>query len=224
MQRGNSMKTILILLALAALHAQAMIAPPNAQRIYPRDSHTDRISQANFDKAIGKVYDHYAPLLARQGWVLQFNRLWADPTVNSDTYQAGNKIIINSYGGLARHPLMQTTAEYAFVACHELGHSLGGVPYYSGENLSVEGQADRWGAMRCMKAIGYDIAAIRDSALRLATLLADLAGDAMPSIPGPTLQPYPWGVMQTHPPAQCRLNEMLGAASVKARKKCWYNP
>jgi hypothetical protein len=216
------LKTVLIL--LLSFQAHAMIAPPNDMKIYPHNLTDDRISHANFNKAINLVYNHYAPLLARQGWTLQFNRLWADPTVNSDTHQSGRTIIINSYGGLARHPLMRTVAEYALVACHELGHSLGGFPYYQGERLSVEGQADRYGAGRCMTAIGYDIKSTQDASLGLARLLASLSGEPLPSIPGPALQPYPWGIMETHPPAQCRLDEYLAAGLNRARRRCWYNP
>lgn len=217
-------RIIMLIAMVVGLPAAAMIAPPNKMRIYPNGVTEDRISKSNFNRAIDLVFNRYSPSLARQGWTLQFNRLWADPTVNSDTYQSGHTIVINSYGGLARHPMMKTVAEYALVACHELGHSLGGFPYYTGENLSVEGQADRWGAMRCMKAIGFKSVDAKAAALQLTMLLADLGGEEIPSIPGPWIPPYWDGIQEDHPPAQCRLDEMVGALSGKARNKCWYNP
>jgi hypothetical protein len=199
-------------------------APPNNLRIFPSSNvDADNLSRASFDKAIDLVYNHYSPILAKSGWRLQFNRLWSDPTVNSDTYQQGRTIIINSYGGLARHPKMKTIATYAQVACHELGHSLGGTPYYSGQNMSVEGQADRYATKNCMKAIGFSMSQITQASLGLAAVLADLEGVPAPAYPGPKLRPYP-GIEQDHPPAQCRLDEYIGAAQGEARNKCWYNP
>jgi hypothetical protein len=100
------------------------------------------ISEADFNKVLDKVVAIYDPIVQAHGFKLQFNRLWDDGTVNSDTDTEGDQWVINSYGGLARYNGITMDA-YAGVACHELGHHLGGAPLFSdGGNMSVEGEAD----------------------------------------------------------------------------------
>ncbi|MBN8536055.1 MAG: hypothetical protein J0M15_03290 [Deltaproteobacteria bacterium] len=60
--------------------------------------------------------------------------------------------VVEMYGGLARHPLM-TAEGLLLVACHEIGHHLGGAPLYSGSNLSTEGQSDYFSTAKCAKTI-----------------------------------------------------------------------
>jgi hypothetical protein len=199
-------------------------APPNDLSIERFDDPAvDSISHAQFDQAIDLVYNYYAPIMKKQGWTLQFKRLWSDPTVNSDTYHSGNVIVINSYGGLARYAGMNTVEAYAGVACHELGHTAGGAPRFSDDpSMSVEGQADRFAYQKCMKAIGFAGAAIVRSYTQLSCVLASLEGSRCPT-GKEVLQPYP-GIEEDHPPAACRYKEYAGASTGKRRKRCWYNP
>ena len=111
------------------------------------------ISEATFNAALDKVVAVYNPIVKAHGYTLQFNRLWPDGTVNSDTYTDGTTWIINSYGGLGRYPGMTSDA-YIAVACHELGHHLGGAPVFNdGSLMSIEGEADYHVGTKCMRKV-----------------------------------------------------------------------
>jgi len=113
----------------------------------------DGISEAVFNKALDKVVAIYNPIVKAHGFQLQFNRLWSDGTVNSDTSTEGDSWVINSYGGLARYTGMTSDA-YIAVACHELGHHLGGAPQFSdGSDMSVEGEADYHVGTKCLRKV-----------------------------------------------------------------------
>ncbi|MGZ3721714.1 MAG: hypothetical protein ACXVA9_02210 [Bdellovibrionales bacterium] len=110
------------------------------------------ISQAVFDNVLDQLTTIYNPIVASHGYTLKFNHLWDDGTVNSDTSTEGGTWVINSYGGLARYSGM-TSDGYAAVACHELGHHLGGAPLYQGDDMSVEGEADYHVGTKCLRKL-----------------------------------------------------------------------
>ena len=111
------------------------------------------ISQATFNSVLDKVVSVYAPIVQAHGGVLQFNRLWNDGTVNSDTDLEGNTWVVNSYGGLGRYKGM-TADGYAAIACHEIGHHLGGFPLFTGDTwASVEGEADYFATLKCFRTV-----------------------------------------------------------------------
>jgi hypothetical protein len=129
-------------------------APPNKLWI-PADSKARGISHATFDKILDRMEANYTGEIAARGAILKINRLWTDGTVNSDADQEGQYWIINSYGGLARYKNM-TEDGYAMVACHEMGHHLGGAPKFSdpdGAWGAVEGEADYYATLKCMRRI-----------------------------------------------------------------------
>ena len=55
------------------------------------------------------------------------------------------------FGGLARHKLV-TPDGFALVACHEMGHHLGGAPRRGGW-ASNEGQSDYYATTKCARRI-----------------------------------------------------------------------
>lgn len=212
--------------------ANATIAPKNNYYI-PESFGSFSIAKTAFNQALDRVEDHYAPIVSGMGYELVINRLWSDGTVNSDTYEDGNQWVINSYGGLARWPGM-TTASYAAVACHELGHHMGGAPLYTGDDwASVEGACDYWATKECMKAIGYSSSQIKAASVVLAKVLADLGDEPVPSA-----SKYDKRVVkktfEDHPAAQCRLDTMLQGFNCPKRGKmsktdpkknsCWKYP
>ncbi len=113
-----------ILLLVLGATAGATCFPPGHMMPQSTDAQVNAINHHNFDKAIDRVYAHYAPIVKAKGFNLKFRRLWSDNTVNSDTDVEGQNWVINAYGGLARYPGMSSIAAYANVACHELGHFL----------------------------------------------------------------------------------------------------
>ncbi len=209
------MRLLVFLCALFAGTAHATCFPKNNLWIPPTAT-TQGISHRSFNTAIAKVLKHYAPIVKGLGYELVFNDLWDDGTVNSDTDVEGDQWVINSYGGLARYPGMNTIAAYAAVACHELGHHMGGAPLYTGDWASTEGEADYWATKECLKAIGYGDKSATAASLSLAKVLADLGGEPVPSIstPDATVKRV---TEEDHPMAQCRLDTYLGGIACPQR-------
>jgi hypothetical protein len=130
---------------------QQTFMPPNNLHLQPNLAPT--MSQAEFNQVIDKVEEYYKHLIKEVfDAELHFNRKWSDNTVNASAYQFGKSWYVNMYGGLARRV---TKEGLLAVACHELGHHLGGYPFYSrsGWGAAVEGQSDYFAAQSCMKNI-----------------------------------------------------------------------
>lgn len=115
-------------------------------------------TEAEFNEVIDRVIDIYAPVVKAHGGNLVVNRLWKDSTVNASATQDtfGNGWRLNMYGGLFRRPEM-TVDGFALVLCHELGHHLGGYPYYPDSFTAAwaadEGQADYFATQVCAKRV-----------------------------------------------------------------------
>jgi hypothetical protein len=123
----------------------------------------DGITKDQFNKVIDRANDLLGPIITKFGGTLQINRLWDDATVNADSSQDGTSWVVNMYGGLARRPEI-TVDGFAMVLCHELGHHLGGYPYYSGDTWAAnEGQADTFATGHCAKLIWANDPANADS-------------------------------------------------------------
>jgi hypothetical protein len=139
------------------LHGRSGFMPANNLRIPVGENFVGGITEIEFNNVMDKISTLYSGFVAKTGRKLVIDRLWTDPTVNA---YADQNILgvdtIHMFGGLARHP--ETTADaMALVACHELGHHLGGAPRKSdpltGSAIwaSNEGQADYWGTMKCLR-------------------------------------------------------------------------
>jgi hypothetical protein len=75
--------------------------------------------------------------------------------VNASAQRQGSTYVINMYGGLARHETM-TQDGFFVVACHELGHQIGGAPKVSGwfnNWASNEGQSDYFSTFKCFRKL-----------------------------------------------------------------------
>lgn len=88
------------------------------------------------------------------GQSLKVNRKWSSGEVNAFAYKYGPTMFIDLHGGLARHPYM-TMDGLIMVACHELGHHLGGAPIGRG-NMAVEGQSDYYATLKCFRQMFSD--------------------------------------------------------------------
>ena len=117
------------------------------------------LDEATFNKVIDNVSSFYAPIMKAKGGILKVNRLWTDGTVNASAQRSGNSWILNMYGGLARHTLVNEDG-FTLVMCHETGHQLGGFPEFkqsilsSGSNWAAnEGQADYFATMKCFRRV-----------------------------------------------------------------------
>lgn len=137
--------------------------PPNDMKIPVGDhSHigmmkkgaSGGVSEADYNKIMDRIEAMYTDVVKQRGGTLVVNRLWTDSTVNSSAEQQGGQWIINMYGGIARHP--DTTYEgEALIACHEMGHHLGGAPkinsMFGGAWATNEGGADYFATLKCLR-------------------------------------------------------------------------
>ncbi|MEO0336626.1 MAG: hypothetical protein AAF202_09530 [Pseudomonadota bacterium] len=111
------------------------------------------VDEAEFNDVLDEIENYYVDVVAELGGSLQVNRLWTNDTVNASAQRQGSTYVINMYGGLARHPAI-TRDGFMLVACHEMGHHLGGAPKYSGwfnTWASNEGQSDYYSSLRCLR-------------------------------------------------------------------------
>lgn len=168
------MKKITAGLLLATLISQPVFActkngtegfvPENNLFISAGDKSANTISEAEFNATIDSVEKIYAPIIATYGGELQVVRNWTDGTVNAYAEQEGKVWKVSMFGGLARHKTI-TKDGMALVVCHELGHHIGGVPRYAGDDwASNEGQSDYFATTKCLRRVwqGQDnIAAVR---------------------------------------------------------------
>lgn len=145
-------------LSFSAVHASELktksrIFPKNNVRIYPTSKNANGMTEEKFLAISKRVYDSYAPIIEAKGASLEIVNLWNDPSVDGYADRVGNRWQVVMYGGLARY--YYTTADAVMlVACHEIGHHLGGIPMYpNGDWASNEGQSDYFAALKCMKRI-----------------------------------------------------------------------
>lgn len=122
------------------------------------------ITEAQFNEVIDQVESIYAPIVAEYGGNLKVVRNWTNGTVNAYAEQIGKEWRVSMFGGLARHRTI-TPDGFALVICHEIGHHIGGVPRYKGDDwASNEGQSDYFATTKCLRRVWQsedNLAAIR---------------------------------------------------------------
>ncbi|MDD4976707.1 MAG: hypothetical protein PHY93_20295 [Bacteriovorax sp.] len=155
-------KTIFSILALLILtifpsyacdiHGKTGFLPENNLKISEWDKATNGMTQERFLAIIKRVSDIYAPIVKSKGGELSMINKWSDDTVNALADRNGDIWIVEMFGGLARHPLM-TDDGFALIVCHELAHHVGGAPNKPFTWAASEGQADYFGAMKCLRRV-----------------------------------------------------------------------
>ncbi len=150
------MSRTLFAVAAAVLLAQSVSAqtflPENDLRIPIGSAQDKGITSAQFNVVLDQVQAVYGPIIAAKGGKLVINRLWDNDTVNASAQRSGNRYIINMYGGLARHAAV-TQDGFALVACHEIGHHIGGAPKIGGQWATNEGGADYFANLKCLRRL-----------------------------------------------------------------------
>jgi hypothetical protein len=128
------------------------------------------LTEEEFNIVLDEVKEIFTPVFEEIDKNFVVNYLWTNNQVNATAQQQGSNWIINMYGGLARHK-HATLDSFRVVACHEIGHHLGGAPRRSGWFGSIswasnEGQSDYYANFICMKklilegqALGLEVAA-----------------------------------------------------------------
>lgn len=135
-------------------HLCSGFLPENDMRIPIGAPIAGGLTESDFNAVLDKVEAYYRPIIQRKGGTLKVNRYWTDDTVNASANQMGSTWAINMYGGLARHPQI-TKDGFMLVACHEIGHHIGGAPKGAGwfgvSWATNEGGADYFATLRCMR-------------------------------------------------------------------------
>ncbi len=160
-----------------------------------------------------------------EDWAQAFARRWET-----------DQIIV--YGGIAAIGSEDTMA---LILCHESGHLFGGTPYSDNYNrLSLEGQADYWGAGECLEKILTSLSPLLPSPKALQfclnekmcarsvdaflALTAHFADNR--NLPHPELDTPDETVVTTlnltHPSPQCRLDTMIAGMKRHPRPRCWF--
>lgn len=114
---------------------------------------TGGIDEAQFNKVMDRIELLYTPIVKAAGGNLKVVRNWTDGTVNAYAQQTGANWEIQMFGGLARHPAITEDA-MAVVACHEIGHHIGGAPKVANfwsTWASNEGQSDYFAGLKCLR-------------------------------------------------------------------------
>lgn len=133
--------------------------PPNDMKIEVGANVNGGITNAEFNKALDKIEAYFGPIVSAKGKKLKVNRLWDDATVNASATQGFfgfGDWELNMYGGLARHPAMSFEG-FMLVACHEMGHHLGGAPKLKDTFLGMgawatnEGGSDYYASISCLR-------------------------------------------------------------------------
>ncbi len=125
--------------------------PPNDLHKQDQVRRLANMTEAEFHLIIKDITDYYRPIVESHGAQLTIDSDWNDSTVNAYAQQIGTEWNLHFYGGLARRSEV-TDDGFALVVCHELGHHLGGFPFYgNGEWAASEGQSDYFATQICLK-------------------------------------------------------------------------
>lgn len=108
------------------------------------------ITQEEFESLLTKVEQVYTPIFTSLGAKLKINHRWDDNAVDANAMRFGQTWVVNMYGGMARHRQM-TVEGMTLIACHEVGHHVGGFP--RSHWASGEGQSDYYGALKCLRRV-----------------------------------------------------------------------
>lgn len=167
----------LLTLALPQLSLASMF-PPND--LYKEDKFESRggISEKDMSDVSSQIEKQYGPFAAQFNTRLQINKLWSDSEVNASAGRDRDGVWqVNLYGGLARRKEITKDA-FTLVACHEAGHLVGGYPFYRGEDLSTEGQADYFATHNCARALWKDEVEVNKTSQTTVNLYAKNQCDA----------------------------------------------
>jgi hypothetical protein len=136
------------------MHGKGGFVPENDLFIGVNDKNTSGMTEEVFNEVLDRVEGIYSPIISSMGKRLEVVRNWNDGTVNAYAQQTGNTWKISMFGGLARH-ITVTPDGFAVVACHELGHHIGGLPkkggWFGSSWASNEGQSDYWANAKCFR-------------------------------------------------------------------------
>ncbi|MFA5138850.1 MAG: M48 family metalloprotease [Elusimicrobiota bacterium] len=196
--------------------------PPDARRFLPDymttaspGSLADKDSSIVQEKAQA-LADHFKKFYPD----VTYHINWDDDTVNAYAYKdwfGGAHVAL--LGGLLRHNALKIEG-IALVLSHELGHHYGGEPYYPGQNMSCEGQADYWGAGVGMRRAysGSYRETLTPGIDQVITLFT--GGVKSSKTPEEQMNIFQEAKGCEHPPAACRKETYLAAMNDQPKPAC----
>ncbi len=95
------------------------------------------------------------PILSPAEKTLDVEIWWDRDDVNAEYNQWKGELRVILHGGLLRNENLSEDV-FLTVACHELGHMVGGAPRHEitlVEKSSNEGQADYWASLKCLRRV-----------------------------------------------------------------------
>jgi hypothetical protein len=124
------------------------------------------VTLAEYNDVIAKVIKIFTPIFAKQKLTIYIQGNWKDSTLKALSMAANTNVnsrYIYISGGYARNNLMNRDVLLQ-VACHEIGHHLGGYPRKPGHSWpsSAEAQADYYSTSKCMKLVLADEIAMNE--------------------------------------------------------------
>jgi len=151
---GTVTKLLLLVSLFISATAFAVFMPPNnLGRQDKINARSTSMTEAEFNRLIDGVVAKLEPIVNKHGANLTAERAWNDSTVNAYAEQQGSNWSVHMFGGLARRPEI-TSDGFQMVMCHEMGHHLGGFPFYSSDKwAAVEGEADYFATQACAKLL-----------------------------------------------------------------------
>ncbi|MES3036725.1 MAG: hypothetical protein V4736_02350 [Bdellovibrionota bacterium] len=127
----------------------AGIIEPNNMQI-PSTRETG-ITFDQYNQVLDRIFALYSEEIKALGGNLIIKREWDNPAVNAMATHVGGEWALHMYGGMARYPIMTADA-FAVVTCHEMGHHMGGAPLKPRSTwASLEGQADYYATLKCLR-------------------------------------------------------------------------
>lgn len=153
------MKMLIFLLILALESIACPVSPEAMQGLMKRPRFKslavseNGLTERDFRELINRVRKVYDPVFAARGYEVEYLLYWDVDEGNAMTSEKDKKAYFLFAGGLLRARYM-TKDGFLFAACHEIGHHLGGFPKEQTQPwCSVEGEADYFAGLRCMKEV-----------------------------------------------------------------------
>lgn len=128
---------------------------------YPVGGQRNGLTPDEFTQIMNSVFKAYSPEFQAKGLTFIPQYFWNSSIFNAVAFKDGpgnNNARVLIFGGLAREPNL-TADGILLVACHEIGHHLGGIPSYPADApgqqypMAVEGQSDYFATLKCLRRI-----------------------------------------------------------------------
>ncbi len=143
------------ILAIALLTTSVQVAKAQSMVGSTCAPSASGLTKCEFDEVVAKIDRIYRPQFATLGGHLWLRANWKSNDLNAHANEYGPYWMVSFTGGLARQPRMTRDA-FAMVACHEVGHHLGGAPQMMLLPLSNEGEADYFTTLKCSREFFAD--------------------------------------------------------------------